>query len=58
MKLHYKKLGIEEGIVEGGGIALLKIQDVLANIPCEGSNSFCNGYNIIIEALFTNFSDS
>jgi len=44
-------LSIEEGIVEGGGIALLKIQDVLANIPCEGSNSFCNGYNIIINAL-------
>ena len=49
--LHATRAGIEEGIVEGGGIALLKIQDVLANIPCEGSNSFCNGYNIIIEAL-------
>ena len=49
--LHATRAGIEEGIVEGGGIALLKIQDVLSNIPCEGSNSFCNGYNIIIEAL-------
>ena len=49
--LHATRAGIEEGIVEGGGIALLKIQDVLANIPCEGSNSFCNGYNIIINAL-------
>lgn len=49
--LHATKAAIEEGIVEGGGIALLKIQDVLANTPCEGSNSFCNGYNIIIEAL-------
>ena len=49
--LHATRAGIEEGIVEGGGIALLKIQDVLANIPCEESNSFCNGYNIIIEAL-------
>ena len=49
--LHATRAGIEEGIVEGGGIALLKIQDVLASTPCEGSNSFCNGYNIIIEAL-------
>ena len=49
--LQATKAAIEEGIVEGGGIALLKIQDVLANTPCEGSNSFCNGYNIIIEAL-------
>ena len=49
--LHATRAGIEEGIVEGGGIALLKIQDVLANIPCEGSNSFCNGYNIIIHSL-------
>ena len=49
--LHATRAGIEEGIVEGGGIALLKIQDVLANIPCEENNSFCNGYNIIIEAL-------
>ena len=49
--LHATRAGIEEGIVEGGGIALLKIQDVLADIPCEGSNSFCIGYNIIIEAL-------
>jgi chaperonin GroEL len=49
--LHATRAGIEEGIVEGGGIALLKIQDVLSNIPCEESNSFCNGYNIIIEAL-------
>jgi chaperonin GroEL len=45
------RAGIEEGIVEGGGIALLKIQDTLANIPCEESNSVCNGYNIIVEAL-------
>jgi len=45
------RAGIEEGIVEGGGIALLKIQDVLANIPCEDSNSVCNGYNIIVNAL-------
>ena len=44
MIYHLTKGGIEEGIVEGGGIALLKIQDVLANTPCEGSNSFCNGY--------------
>ena len=49
--LHATRAGIEEGIVEGGGIALLKIQDVLADIPCEGSNSFCSGYNIIVEAL-------
>ena len=49
--LQATKAAIEEGIVEGGGIALLKIQDVLADIPCEENNSFCNGYNIIIEAL-------
>jgi chaperonin GroEL len=49
--LQATKAAIEEGIVEGGGIALLKIQDVLAEIPCEENNSFCNGYNIIVEAL-------
>jgi len=49
--LHATRAGIEEGIVEGGGIALLKIQDVLSTKECEGSKSFCTGYNIIIEAL-------
>ena len=49
--LHATRAGIEEGIVEGGGIALLKIQDVLSTKECEGSESFCTGYNIIIEAL-------
>ena len=49
--LQATRAAIEEGIVEGGGIALLKIQDVLANIPCEDTNSVCNGYNIIVNAL-------
>lgn len=49
--LQATKAAIQEGIVEGGGIALLKTQDVLANIPCEDSNSVCNGYNIIVDAL-------
>lgn len=49
--LQATRAAIEEGIVEGGGIALLKIQDVLSTKECEGSESFCNGYNIIIEAL-------
>ena len=49
--LQATRAAIEEGIVEGGGIALLKIQDVLSTKECEGSESFCIGYNIIIEAL-------
>ena len=43
---------IEEGIVEGGGIALLKIQDTLGNyIHMEESDSFQNGFDIIMTSL-------
>ena len=49
--LHATRAAIEEGIVEGGGIALLKIQDILSNLPPEENDSFCNGYGIINTAL-------
>lgn len=50
--LHATRAAIEEGIVEGGGIALLKIQDILSNgCDTEGNESFYVGYNIIVSIL-------
>ena len=49
--LHATRAGIEEGIVEGGGIALLKIQETLGDAPLDESNSFQQGFNIIRTAL-------
>jgi chaperonin GroEL len=50
--LHATRAGIEEGIVEGGGIALLKIQDTLGNyVHMEESDSFNKGFDIIQTAL-------
>ena len=49
--LHATRAGIEEGIVEGGGIALLKIQETLGDAPSDESDSFQQGFNIIRTAL-------
>jgi len=50
--LQATRAAIEEGIVEGGGIALLKIQDTLGNyIHMEESDSFQNGFDIIMTSL-------
>ena len=49
--LHATRAGIEEGIVEGGGIALLKIQDTLGDIPHSESDSFQRGFDIIKTSL-------
>ena len=49
--LHATRAGIEEGIVEGGGIALLKIQDTLGDVPLDESDSFQRGFDIIRTAL-------
>ena len=49
--LHATRAGIEEGIVEGGGIALLKIQDTLGDVPHSESDSFQRGFDIIRTAL-------
>ena len=50
--LHATRAAMEEGIVEGGGIALLKIQDILSKgCEQEGSESFYVGYNIIVNTL-------
>ena len=50
--LQATRAAIEEGIVEGGGIALLKIQDTLGNyIHTEESDSFQNGFDIIMTSL-------
>jgi len=51
--LHATRAGIEEGIVEGGGIALLKIQDTLEDTPLDEfvSDSFQMGFNIIKSSL-------
>ena len=49
--LHATRAGIEEGIVEGGGIALLKIQDTLGDAPLDESDSFQKGFDIIRTSL-------
>ena len=49
--LHATRAGIEEGIVEGGGIALLKIQDTLGVVPLDESDSFQKGFDIIKTSL-------
>jgi chaperonin GroEL len=49
--LHATRAGIEEGIVEGGGIALLKIQDTLGDVPVDESDSFQKGFDIIRTSL-------
>ena len=49
--LHATRAGIEEGIVEGGGIALLKIQETLGDAPLDESDSFQQGFNIIRTSL-------
>ena len=54
--LHATRAGIEEGIVEGGGIALLKIQDTLQVADTNGeiyeeSESFQMGFNIVKVSL-------
>ena len=49
--LHATRAGIEEGIVEGGGIALLKIQDTLGDSPHDESDSFQKGFDIIRTSL-------
>ncbi len=49
--LQATRAAIEEGIVEGGGIALLKIQDSFGTPSGEESESFLNGVEIINTAL-------
>jgi len=49
--LHATRAGIAEGIVEGGGIALLKIQETLGDAPQDESESFQQGFEIIRTAL-------
>jgi len=49
--LHATRAGIEEGIVEGGGIALLKIQESLGESPQDESESFQQGFDIIRTSL-------
>jgi chaperonin GroEL len=54
--LHATRAGIEEGIVEGGGIALLKIQETLGDAPLDESNSFQQGFEIIRTSLVSPLS--
>jgi len=49
--LHATRAGIAEGIVEGGGIALLKASDSLLNVELNESTSFKDGYDILYTAL-------
>ncbi len=49
--LQATRAAIEEGIVEGGGIALLKIQDSFGTPSGEESESFLKGVEIINTAL-------
>jgi chaperonin GroEL len=47
--MHATKAAVEEGIVPGGGIALLKSIDSLKNLKLEGDMQF--GVNILLKAL-------
>jgi len=49
--LQATRAAIEEGIVEGGGIALLKIQDTLGDPLADESDSFQRGFDIIRTSL-------
>ena len=49
--LHATRAAIEEGIVEGGGIALLKIQDSFGTPSGEESESYLKGVDIINSTL-------
>jgi len=49
--LQATKAAIEEGIVEGGGIALLKTQDTLGDTPLDESDSYQKGFDIIRTSL-------
>jgi chaperonin GroEL len=49
--LHATRAGIAEGIVEGGGIALLKIQNSFGTPSGEETESFLKGIDIINTAL-------
>jgi chaperonin GroEL len=48
--LHATRAAVEEGIVAGGGVALLRTQKVLENLKAENSDQTV-GYNIISRAL-------
>ena len=54
--LQATRAAIEEGIVEGGGIALLKIQETLGDSPQDESESFQQGFDIIRECLSSPFN--
>jgi len=47
--MHATKAAVEEGIVPGGGVALLRSQKVLANLKLEGDHAI--GVNIIKRAI-------
>ena len=49
--LHATRAAIEEGIVEGGGIALLKIQNMFGTPSGEESDSYLKGVDIINSTL-------
>ena len=49
--LHATRAAIEEGIVEGGGIALLKIQNSFGTPSGEESDSYLKGVDIINTTL-------
>jgi chaperonin GroEL len=54
--LQATRAAIEEGIVEGGGIALLKIQDTIGSTPLDESDSFQKGFDIIRTSLLAPIS--
>jgi chaperonin GroEL len=54
--LQATRAAIEEGIVEGGGIALLKIQDTLGDTPLDESPSYQKGFDIIRTSLVSPIS--
>src|SRR5210317_14642 len=54
--LQATRAAIEEGIVEGGGIALLKIQDTIGDAPGDESETFQEGFRVIKECLSAPFT--
>ena len=53
--LQATRAAIEEGIVEGGGIALLKTIKTIGDAPSDESETFQEGFNVITECLSAPF---
>merc|ERR1712151_390615 len=48
--LHATRAAVEEGVVPGGGVALIRIRDDIKSIKCENSDQDC-GVKLILRAI-------